>query len=266
MQSANLAPPSPQPGALIAHGLNLSFGGIEVLKGVDLDLRPGLVTGLIGPNGAGKTSLFNCLTGLYRPTAGRIALGDTGLDALSPARRAGLGMVRSFQHMALSPDLTLLENVMTGLTLSRRSGWASAFLPLPGGRAETQDAQRRAMAALDELGIAAAAHLAPPELPPGTQRLGEIARALVAHPRVLLLDEPAAGLNAVETRDLTRALRRVMHPGLIMVVVEHDMDLIMQLCDRIYVLNFGKVIACGSPAAVQADPEVLRVYLGADDE
>ncbi len=256
----------PPASALTANGLNLSFGAVQVLHDVSLDLAPGRITGLIGPNGAGKTSLFNCLTGLYQPQRGSISFGDTALTRLPPAARAGLGISRSFQHMALSPDLTVLENVMVGLTLSRTSGWASAFLPLPSARRERAEAERRAIAALSGLGIEASALLLPGELPPGTLRLVEIARAMAGEPRALLLDEPAAGLNAVETRDLMRALQRLIHPGLVVVVVEHDMDLIMQLCDRIYVLSFGQVIACGTPDEVRADPEVVRIYLGDPDD
>lgn len=260
--SASPAGAPPGGWRLKADDLHLSFGGMHVLQGVDISIEPGQVTGLIGPNGAGKTSLFNCLTGLYQSTRGRILFGDRRLEGLSPAKRASLGMVRSFQHMALSNDLTVLENVMAGLTLCRSSGWLGAFLPLGSAKTETSRARDRAMAALEELGIADAAQSHPPDLPPGTQRLTEIARAIVAEPRALLLDEPAAGLNALETQDLTRALRRLVRPSLAMVVVEHDMDLIMQLCDVIYVLNFGKVISRGSPDEVKADPEVLRVYLG----
>ena len=251
---------------LVADGLQLSFGAVRVLRGVNVELEPGRITGLIGPNGAGKTSLFNCLTGLYRPQQGRIAFGGVPMETMPPHRRAALGISRSFQHMALCPDLTVLENVMVGLTLERRTGWANAFLPLPWTKAEEETARRKARAALDGLGIGAAADLLPSELPPGTLRLVEIARAMAGEPRALLLDEPAAGLNAVETRDLMRALQRLIRPDLVVVVVEHDMDLIMQLCDRIYVLNFGEVIAHGTPAEVRADPEVIRIYLGGDDD
>jgi branched-chain amino acid transport system ATP-binding protein len=251
---------------LRAEGLHLSFGNVKVLTDVSISLEPGRITGLIGPNGAGKTSLFNCLTGLYRPQNGRISFGDISLDGLPPNRRAGLGISRSFQHMALSPDLSVLENVMVGLTLSRATGWAGAFLPLPSGRAESAVAKRKALSALASLGIESAAGSMPAELPPGTLRLLEIARAMVSEPRALLLDEPAAGLNAVETRDLMRALQRLIHPGLVVVLVEHDMDLIMQLCDRIYVLNAGRVIAHGAPQEVRSDPEVIRIYLGDSDD
>jgi branched-chain amino acid transport system ATP-binding protein len=253
-----------RPGALVANGLSLSFGGIHVLQDVSMTLAPGAITGLIGPNGAGKTSLFNCLTGLYRAERGEVAFASRPVQALGPAARAGLGIARSFQNMALCPELSVVENVMVGLTLQRRSSWFDAFFPLGGARAERTIAERRATAALDDLGIASAAARMPGELPPGTLRLVEIARALVAQPKAILLDEPAAGLNAVETRDLTRTLRRLMRPDLILLIVEHDMDLIMELCQRVYVLNFGKIVAVGSPDEIRINPDVIRIYLGDD--
>lgn len=252
---------------LVAEGISLSFGGLHVLNDVSMTLRPGVVTGLIGPNGAGKTSLFNCLTGLYHGQRGRSSFAGTPLNGLGPAQRAACGITRSFQNLAMCPELSLLENVLVGLTLKRRSGWFSAFVPTPSQRAEQRDAERRAMTALNELGIASAAGEKPSDLPPGTLRLAEIARAVACEPRAILLDEPAAGLNAVETRDLMRALKRLMRPDLVLLVVEHDMDLIMELCEQIYVLNFGKMIASGTPAEIRAHPDVIRVYLGdeADD-
>jgi branched-chain amino acid transport system ATP-binding protein len=249
---------------LVAEDISLGFGGLQVLSDVSLTLKPGVITGLIGPNGAGKTSLFNCLTGLYHGQRGHSRFGGAALDGMGPAQRAACGITRSFQNLAMCPDLTLLENVLVGLTLKRRSGWLSAFVPTPAQRAEQQDTERRAMAALNELGIAAAAHDKPSDLPPGTLRLAEIARAIASEPKAILLDEPAAGLNAVETRDLMRALRRLMRPDLVLLVVEHDMDLIMELCEHIYVLNFGRMIASGTPAEIRAHPDVIRVYLGDD--
>ena len=249
---------------LVAEGISLAFGGLQVLSDVSMTLRPGVITGLIGPNGAGKTSLFNCLTGLYHGQRGRSSFAGAPLNGLGPAQRAACGITRSFQNLAMCPDLTLLENVLVSLTLKRRSGWFSAFVPTLAQRAEQQDAERRALAALNELGISSAAHDKPPDLPPGTLRLAEIARAIACEPRAILLDEPAAGLNAVETHDLMRALKRLMRPDLVLLVVEHDMDLIMALCEHIYVLNFGSIIASGTPAEIRAHPDVIRVYLGDD--
>jgi branched-chain amino acid transport system ATP-binding protein len=252
--------------SLQVDALSLGFGGLKVLREVDAVFRPGEVTGLIGPNGAGKTSFFNCLTGLYRPQGGSIHFGSTTFDGLSPMQRARHGLARSFQHVALCPDLTALQNVMFGLARGGRSGWAGSLLGLPSARSEFADMQARAETALTQLGIADTAGLKPGALPPGTLRLIEIARAIVASPQILLLDEPAAGLNASETRELTRTLRQLVAPELVIVVVEHDMDLIMEICDRIYVLNFGQVVACGTPDEVRRDPEVVRIYLGSDED
>ncbi|WP_338661242.1 ABC transporter ATP-binding protein [Pararoseomonas sp. SCSIO 73927] len=251
---------------LTVASVSLAFGGHRVLKDVSMDFRPGQVTGLIGPNGAGKTSLFNCLTGLYRPQQGTIALGGEPLERLPPAQRARVGLSRSFQHVALCPELDVVENVMFGRARLGRSGWADAFLPLSRGRAEAEEARAAAMEVLRRLDLAAYAETTPAGLPPGTQRLVEIARAIVSRPRVLLLDEPAAGLNPAETRQLMAVLRGLVSPELMIVVVEHDMDLIMQLCHRIHVLNFGQRIATGTPEEIRADPEVIRVYLGDSDD
>ncbi|MGI3163564.1 ABC transporter ATP-binding protein [Pseudooceanicola sp. 200-1SW] len=252
--------------ALKGEGIALSFGGIKVLKDLDVEFRAGEITGLIGPNGAGKTSLFNTLTGAYRPQSGKITYAGHSLDGLSPAARADKGIVRSFQHVALSPDLTVLENVMIGVARNHHAGWIHAFLPTRRGREEMAQMRAAAEAALADLGLAGAADKLPSELPPGMLRLVEIARAIVGKPAVLLLDEPAAGLNNSETRDLMGSLRKLASPDLVMVVVEHDMDLVMSICDRIYVLNFGAFVACGSPEEVRADDDVVRIYLGSDDD
>jgi branched-chain amino acid transport system ATP-binding protein len=254
-------------GAMLeARGITLAFGGNTVLHDLDVAFRQGEVTGVIGPNGAGKTSLFNCLTGLYRPQRGSIQFGDVAFDRLSASARSRHGLARSFQHVALCPDLSVVENVMVGLVRQGRAGWAGALLGLPQARTEMRQARAKAQDALARLGIEGAADVLPSTLPPGTLRLVEIARAIVATPSILLLDEPAAGLNATETRELTAALRRLITPSLVMIVVEHDMDLIMQICDRIYVLNFGRLVAHGPPEAVRADPDVVRIYLGTDDD
>ncbi|WP_346910995.1 ABC transporter ATP-binding protein [uncultured Roseibium sp.] len=251
---------------LQGQGISLSFGGIQVLKGLDLEFRAGEITGLIGPNGAGKTSLFNCLTGAYRPQKGSITYAGAPLDGLPPAARAKRGVVRSFQTVALCPDLTVVENVMIGLSRNYHAGWLNAFLPLPKGRRELAEMRSAAEGALAELGLANVGDLFPEQLPPGMLRLVEIARAIVGKPSVLLLDEPAAGLNNSETRDLTRTLREIASPDLVMVVVEHDMDLVMSICDRIYVLNFGEFVTCGRPDEVRQDPDVIRIYLGSEDD
>ncbi len=251
---------------LTVENLTLSFGGIQVLHDINLRFAKGEITGLIGPNGAGKTSFFNCLTGLYTPKQGSICLGEKHLEHLSPPQRAALGFSRSFQHVALCPELSVVENVMIGLHRQSKAGWLAAFLPLAGGRLERKHNRERALAALDNLGIIEVADELPTQLPPGLLRLAEIARATVGNPRVLLLDEPAAGLNSVETQDLSLALKSLRSPDLMLVIVEHDMELIMGVCDSIHVLNVGRVLASGSPEMVRANAEVIRVYLGDEDD
>lgn len=258
-----MAAPTP---ALKVEQLSLSFGGNHVLREIGMTLQPGQITGLIGPNGAGKTSFFNCLTGLYDPQGGQVRLGDVPLRGVKPAARAALGFSRSFQHVALCPELTILENVMIGLDRLSNAGWIDALLPFAAGRNERQHNREQALAALRRLGIEPVADQVPAQLPPGVLRLAEISRAIVGNPKVLLLDEPAAGLNSVETRDLSAALKRLRGPELILVIVEHDMDLIMDVCDQIHVLNVGRLLASGSPEQVRAHPEVVKVYLGEDDD
>jgi branched-chain amino acid transport system ATP-binding protein len=250
---------------LVVENLSLSFGGNQVLHDIALTLQPGEITGLIGPNGAGKTSFFNCLTGLYSPRQGGIRFGGVRLDGIAPTGRAALGFSRSFQHVALCPELSVVENVMIGLDRQSASGWLDAFLPLARGRVERERNRVLALAALAKLGIANVADESPTQLPPGTLRLAEIARAIAGSPRVLLLDEPAAGLNSVETHALSVALKKLRAPQLVLVVVEHDMDLIMEVCDTIHVLNVGRLLASGNPAQVRSNPEVVRVYLGEED-
>ena len=264
MMTTTATPTSAAP--LTVDHLSLSFGGNRVLQDIALAVQPGEITGLIGPNGAGKTSFFNCLTGLYSPQEGSICLGSKHLERIPPTGRAALGFSRSFQHVALCPELTVVENVMIGLDRQSHAGWLSAFLALPQGAAERASNRERAMTALTRLGVAEVADEYPAQLPPGVLRLVEIARAIAGDPRVLLLDEPAAGLNSVETRDLSNALLKLRSPDLVLLVVEHDMDLIMEVCDSIHVLNGGKLLASGTPAEIQVNPEVVRVYLGDDDE
>jgi branched-chain amino acid transport system ATP-binding protein len=251
---------------LLIENLALSFGGNQVLHNIAVNLAPGEITGLIGPNGAGKTSFFNCLTGLYSPQQGSIRFGDVELRGVAPTERAALGFSRSFQHVALCPELSVVENVMIGLDRQSSAGWLDAFLPLRWGRSERQHNHELALAALTRLGIAKASDESPTQLPPGMLRLAEIARAIAGSPRVLLLDEPAAGLNSVETLDLSSALKKLRSPQMVLVVVEHDMDLIMEVCDTIHVLNVGRLLASGNPAQIRANPDVVRVYLGDDDD
>lgn len=252
--------------ALAVRNLSLRFGGLQVLHDVTLPFAAGGITGLIGPNGAGKTSFFNCLTGHYRPSEGVVMLAGETLNTRPTAERARMGIARTFQHAALSPELTLAENVVVGLNTTRRSGWLDALLPLPAALSDRAEAMDRAVAALDAVGLADKADLPASVAAPGVMRLAELARAAVSKPRVVLLDEPAAGLNPAETAELSRMILALRSPDRVIVVVEHDMDLIMSVCDRIHVLNFGVVVTSGTPDEIQADPRVAEIYLGASDE
>jgi branched-chain amino acid transport system ATP-binding protein len=249
-----------------AENVHLAFGGVKVLNDVSVRFAAGQVTGLIGPNGAGKTSFFNCLTGHYRNDKGAISLDGVALNGITPPRRARLGIARTFQHVALSPELSVVENVMFGLHATRTSGLLDAFVPMPSHLSDRGSTRDSAMTALEAVGLADIADRPAHLVAPGTLRLVELARAMVGKPRALLLDEPAAGLNSSETRELIETLRKIAAPDLVMVVVEHDMDLIMQICDVIHVLNFGSLIASGTPSEIRADKTVAEVYLGAGDE
>ncbi len=245
---------------------DLSFGGLQVLKNVSLSFKPGEITGLIGPNGAGKTSFFNCLTGHYHLSRGTVSYGSEELNDVSTVGRARRGLKRTFQHAALCSELTLLENVMVGLNTTRRSGWLDALLPLPPMWTDRSQARDRAMKALEFVGLGAQAETVAATAAPGVLRLVELARASVGDAPVILLDEPAAGLNLSETAELARIIKRLRMDDRVIVVVEHDMELIMGICDCIHVLNFGEVVASGTPAEVQSDPRVAEIYLGSSDD
>jgi branched-chain amino acid transport system ATP-binding protein len=248
---------------LSVRGLTLAFGGLRALDDVDLAVAEGSIAGLIGPNGAGKTSLLNCICRFYRPQRGSILF--DGVDLLRrPAHAlAGLGLARTFQHMELFGPLTVLENVLVGAHTGRRPNMAGEAWALPGARRAERQMRLDGMALLTQLGLAAHAHVPARALPLGLQKRTGVARALACRPRLLLLDEPAGGLNASEKRELATLLRAVrddLHVTILL--IEHDMDLVMSLCESLTVLDFGRRIAEGSPAAVRRDPAVIGAYLG----
>jgi branched-chain amino acid transport system ATP-binding protein len=243
-------------------GITLRFGGITALRDVAFTVRKGALQAIIGPNGAGKTSLFNVITGLYRMEDGEIFLEGKRLSGLPPHAVARAGIVRTFQNLEIFSNMTVLENVLTGGHLLGKYGPVDLFFRTPRFFREERRLRDRAAAALDFVGLFAQRDLPAAHLPFGSQRLLEIARALCAEPGILLLDEPAAGLNIRETAALGELIRRIVDRGVTVVMVEHDMDLVMRVSDRVLVLNYGEVIAGGTPAEVQRDASVIAAYLG----
>jgi branched-chain amino acid transport system ATP-binding protein len=254
------------PGAeplLEAVAVTKHFGGLAALDAVSLAIRRREIYGLIGPNGAGKTTFFNCLTGLYHPTAGQFRLQGVTLSGLKPHAVARRGVARTFQNIRLFANMTVLENVMVGRHARTHIGVLGALLRGPVTRAEEAETSDIARRLLDYVGIGVRAGDLAKYLPYGDQRRLEIARALATEPRLLALDEPAAGMNATETITLRRLLERIRDDGVTLLLIEHDMALVMGLCDRVAVLDYGRRIAQGTPREVQQDAAVIAAYLGA---
>jgi branched-chain amino acid transport system ATP-binding protein len=244
-------------------GLEIAFGGIVALDGVSFDLEAGEVLGLIGPNGAGKTTLFNCISGLYAPARGDIRFEGRSILALAPHRRTEIGIARTFQNLALFRSMPAIDNVRIGMHARSRSDVLSDALGLPGVRRQEERLARWALEILEFLGLSEAVRRPAEELPLGLQKRVELARALAAGPKLLLLDEPAGGLDRGEVEQLARIIRKIRDEWAVTVLlVEHHMPLVMSTCDRVAVLDFGRKIAEGTPEEVRADAQVVRAYLG----
>jgi len=248
---------------LAVRNLAVRFGGVTALEGVSFDVRPGSITSVIGPNGAGKTTAFNAITGYLRPTGGRVTYDGVTLTGLRPSAIAQRGIVRTFQRTSVFPSLSVEDNVLTGLHLRGTAG----FLAVLAGRrrlvSEEKSLAADAAAIIEFVGLAHRRREAASGLPYGEQRLVELAVALAARPRVLLLDEPGAGMTGAEKTAVSGLIRKVREQNVTILLVEHDMRMVMGISDTVIVLSGGRVIAEGAPAEIQAHPDVIRAYLGA---
>jgi branched-chain amino acid transport system ATP-binding protein len=243
-------------------GITKVFGGLIALEEVSFSVEDGTITGIIGPNGAGKTTLFNIVSGIYPQNSGNVYLGGKNISRFAPEKLARLGLVRTFQNVELFGQMTVLENVMVGLHTKSKSGILSCAFKLPGHIREEKYIRERGLQWLEFTGMVELAEVKAGNLPFGKGRLLEIARALALEPRMILMDEPAAGLNSHETIGLAALIRRIRESGVTVVLVEHDMDLVMDVCDAVVVLNLGRKLAEGTPREIQENTAVITAYLG----
>jgi branched-chain amino acid transport system ATP-binding protein len=244
-------------------GLGISFGGIRAVDDVSFHITPGQIFSIIGPNGAGKTTLFNLISGIYRPDTGSIRIAGEEVTGFAPSELARRGLSRTFQNLQIFSRMTVVENVMAGRHLREQRGLVSHILHLPAARAQERRTRELAMRFLARVHLSADADRVAGSLPYGAMKRLEIARALATEPRLLLLDEPAAGCNSTETEEIDRLLVEIADDGIAVVLIEHDMKLVMGISNRILVLDQGRVLAEGLPGEVAVDPRVVTAYLGA---
>ena len=242
------------------------FGGLSVLQDVSFEVPEGQVFGLIGPNGAGKTTVFNLITGLLAPTSGAVEFQGRSLVGVEPHQITRLGLGRTFQNIRIFKEMTLIENVVVGMHAHLNYGVSGWLFSLPGFRAQERQARERAHELLGWVGLDAKAHATADKLSYGDQRKLELARALATQPKLLLLDEPVAGMNSGEKLVLMGVIAEIAQRGFTVFMIEHDMRFVMGLCERIAVLNFGKIIAEGTPGEIKNNPDVIEAYLGRDDD
>ncbi|HXX54325.1 MAG TPA: ABC transporter ATP-binding protein [Thermodesulfovibrionales bacterium] len=241
------------------------FGGLQAVKDVSFGVERGMIKAVIGPNGAGKTTLFNLISGFLTPDGGAITFVGKATHGLPPYQIAALGLSRTFQHIKIFPRMTVIENVMVGRHVRSHAGFVAGMLNLPRTWLEEKEMRVWALGVMEFLGIASFAEMEAASLSYGQQRIVELARALSGEPTMLLLDEPAAGLNMRETKNIATLISKIRDKGVTVLIVEHDMSLVMNISDEVLVLSYGEKIADATPGSVQKNPDVIRVYLGEDD-